>query len=139
MAEALNRFSVDVDDDGGGIVAARVFDRFTDDEFGRGRTDHFGFLAQQFRDLVVVESVNQAIRTNQEDVPAFVKDDPDLGIDELIGTAQGTLQNIAAGVVAGLPFTDLALTEKPADMGIVSGKLFDRLFLLLQNLRFQNL
>src|SRR5580658_2595773 len=75
--------------------------------------------------MVVVEAFHQAVGAKQEDVPGLVTDRADLGVNELISAAEGLLQNVSAWVSAGFALVDLALAQKPADMGVVVGELLD--------------
>src|SRR5260221_6883791 len=81
--------------------------------------------AEKLKQLVVVESLDQAVGAEEEDVGRLVSDGADLGFDKLVAGAEGFLEGGASRMMAGFAFVDLSLAEEPADVGVVVAELLD--------------
>jgi hypothetical protein len=106
---------------GRGIVTARGCDDLVDKD--RGGFPRGG--AQDVLDAAgVEETVGDDIRAVQESVAGLEAHGANLGLDLLRFCAEDFLQDISLGVVFRLALIDLAVSKKPADIGIVVGDLF---------------
>ena len=73
----------------------------------------------------VEEPVDQPVGAKQEKISRLKSHGSDLGIHELVASAQSSLERIAPGVLASFPFADLCVPKQPAYMGIVMADLLD--------------
>ena len=76
--------------------------------------------------LTIVETVYDAVGTEEETVAGRASDRADLRHDKLVSSTEGSLEDSATRVGFGFALVDLSIPEKPADMGIVMAQLHDR-------------
>src|SRR4029077_6764694 len=82
-------------------------------------------VAKDLEDLRVKEPIDQAISAKQEQVSRFARHGPHLRIHKLVARSQGSLQGVASGMLARLPFGDLGVAQEPTDVSVVMADLFD--------------
>ena len=102
------------------IVTAGGCDRLANE----GQCGLAGGIAQDFFDATIEESIGHTIRAEQEAVAWLESHGSGLGFDLLRVRAEDFLQDISPGMVFRLALVDLAISKKPADIGVIVGDLF---------------
>src|ERR1700735_2812715 len=74
-------------------------------------------------DAPVPQTVDQAVRTDEEAVARMMGQRADMGFDELVTGAQGLIERVAPRVGARLPLVDGAVAPEPTDVGMIMGDL----------------
>src|ERR1035437_5740728 len=112
--------------DGGGVVAAGILHRHLDEALRGvlGRTLRRG-RADELIELAVPQAVDETVRAEEKTVAGLMADRADMGFNELVAGAEGLVECVAPGMVAGLAFVELALAPQPADVAVVVRDLGD--------------